>query len=166
MGRLQELYQWGHKTTKEYLAEQNALEQELKEIEPPQTQKGEVLDKLAAFLKDVSTAWKNADEDLNLNLSLTFATRGCLSMYCSGDPDRGQGIKTDFYVEVSTSLTDKGSDVFNRRYLHQTRSKLTPSQKEEVVQTVLAGRSLRTVAREYGVSHETIRHIAKTWVTG
>ena len=59
--RLQELYQWGHKSKADYIAERNALERELQTIEPPSGQ--DVLtEKLATFLKDVASAWKEGRE--------------------------------------------------------------------------------------------------------
>jgi hypothetical protein len=56
--RLKDLYQWGHKSKEEYLAEYNSLRQELEVPEP--TSGAQNLDKLAQFLKNVALAWKEA----------------------------------------------------------------------------------------------------------
>jgi DNA invertase Pin-like site-specific DNA recombinase len=59
--RLEDLYQWGHKSKQEYLAEYNSLRQELELLEP--TPGAQNLDKLAQFLKNVALAWKEANQE-------------------------------------------------------------------------------------------------------
>jgi DNA-binding NarL/FixJ family response regulator len=68
----------------------------------------------------------------------------------------------DFPVNVQPTLPRKRSNWSNdSRYMYQSRSWLTNEQIAEVLQAVAGGQSLRRVAKEFGVSHETIRAIIK-----
>ena len=59
--RIKELYEWGHKSKEEYWAGYYAIEQELQSLSPRQDERGD-LDRLAAFLKDISLAWEQANQ--------------------------------------------------------------------------------------------------------
>ena len=61
VARLQELYQWGHKSREEYLREHEELEREIGSLQPQEGQ-GAVLKKLATFLENVAQAWLDASE--------------------------------------------------------------------------------------------------------
>ena len=43
------------------------------------------------------------------------------------------------------------------RYMYQSRVRLTHNQVKELSKAHKAGRSLRSLARQYDVSHETVR---------
>ena len=59
--RAKELYEWGHKSKKEYLADYNAIQTQLQSLTPAKDQ-ARGLERLALFLKDISEAWKQADQ--------------------------------------------------------------------------------------------------------
>jgi site-specific DNA recombinase len=59
--RTKELYKWGHITQKEYLADYAEIQSELKELTPV-TDEEKVLERLASFLKDITTAWDYATQ--------------------------------------------------------------------------------------------------------
>ncbi|GAI37142.1 unnamed protein product, partial [marine sediment metagenome] len=60
--RLEELYEWGHKTKEEYLADHAAIQRELQELIPVKD-KGKELERLASFLKDITLAWEQATQE-------------------------------------------------------------------------------------------------------
>ena len=82
-------------------------------------------------------------------------------MYCSGDPDRSRSIKTDFSVDVLPPLPRRLHNGANRRYLYQSRIRLTEGQLNEIIEKSAQGFSLREIGREYGVSHEAVRSVLK-----
>ena len=59
--RVKELYEWGHKSKEEYWADYNMIQAQLQSLAPAKDQ-GKSLEKLALFLKDISEAWKQAEE--------------------------------------------------------------------------------------------------------
>ena len=59
--RAKELYEWGHKSKEEYWADYNMIQQQLQSLAPAKDQ-ARGLERLALFLKDISEAWKQADE--------------------------------------------------------------------------------------------------------
>lgn len=61
MQRLKNLHKWGHLTEKEYLADHAEIERELKALAPVKTE-GKVLESLASFLRDIASAWEQADQ--------------------------------------------------------------------------------------------------------
>jgi hypothetical protein len=61
--RIKELYEWGHKTKEQYLADYVDIQRELQQLPPDQPHEGEVLEKIASFLKDVSVAWEQATQE-------------------------------------------------------------------------------------------------------
>lgn len=79
----------------------------------------------------------------------------------SGDPERAPGIRADFAVNVEPTLPGQRSSAANnnRYYMYQSRSRLNNEQIDDVLQAIADGRSLRSVAKEFGVSHETVRVI-------
>ena len=83
-------------------------------------------------------------------------------MYCSGDPDRIRTVKTDFSVNIEPPVPLRRHKATGSRYLYQSRTKLRGDQIEKIRQFRDAGYSLRRLAREYGVSHETIRNALHT----
>ncbi len=58
---MKELYEWGHKSKEEYWADYNTIQIQLQSLAPAKDQ-GKSLGRLASFLKDVSLAWKQSDE--------------------------------------------------------------------------------------------------------
>ena len=60
--RLKEMYKWGDKSRDQYLAESREIEEELSSIERP-AHNEDVISKLAQFLKDMSSGWREADQD-------------------------------------------------------------------------------------------------------
>ena len=60
--KIKELYEWGHKTKEEYLTDYAEIQKELKAL-VPQEDKKEVLEKLALFLKDITLAWEQANQE-------------------------------------------------------------------------------------------------------
>ncbi len=79
-------------------------------------------------------------------------------MYCSGDPDRIRGVMQDF------------ANAWYPVYAPYQVYASPPSQTNSRLPSVLHGElierrkthSLRQLAREYGVSHETIRNALHT----
>lgn len=60
--RIKDLYGWGHVTRKEYLTDYTAIRRDLQQVTPIQP-KVNVLERLAAFLKDIVLAWKDASQE-------------------------------------------------------------------------------------------------------
>ena len=71
MKRVRELYEWGHKTKEEYLADYTAMRNELRKVIPTKP-KVDVLEKLAAFLKDITLAWQQASQEFKNRLANTL----------------------------------------------------------------------------------------------
>ena len=59
--RVKELYEWGHKSKEEYWVDYNLIQTQLQSLAPAKDQ-GKSLERLALFLKDISLAWKESDE--------------------------------------------------------------------------------------------------------
>jgi DNA invertase Pin-like site-specific DNA recombinase len=59
--RAKELYEWGHKSKEEYWAGYNMIQAQLQSLAPAKDQ-ARGLERLALFLKDISEAWKQADQ--------------------------------------------------------------------------------------------------------
>ena len=59
--RVRELYEWGHKSREEYWADYNMIQAQLQSLAPAEDQ-ARGLERLALFLKDISEAWKQADQ--------------------------------------------------------------------------------------------------------
>ena len=83
-------------------------------------------------------------------------------MYCSSGPDRIPTVKTDFSVNIEPPVPLKRHEATGSRYLYQSRAKLRDDQIEKIRRCRDVGYSLRKLAREYGVSHETIRKAVET----
>ena len=81
----------------------------------------------------------------------------CQEKSLAGDPDRIRTVKTDFSVNIEPPVPLRRHEATGSRYLYQSRAKLRDDQIEKIRQFRDAGYSLRRLAREYGVSHETIR---------
>ncbi len=62
LGKIKELYEWGHKTKEEYLADYAAIQTELQQLIPVKD-KGKELERLASFLKDITLAWEQASQE-------------------------------------------------------------------------------------------------------
>ena len=60
--RVQELYQWGHKTKAKYLAEHAALQREIQKATPIEL-KVDLIEKLAEFLKNIVLAWQHSSQE-------------------------------------------------------------------------------------------------------
>ncbi len=59
--RVKELCEWGHKSKEEYWADYNMLQAQLQSLASAEDQ-ARGLERLALFLKDISGAWKQADQ--------------------------------------------------------------------------------------------------------
>ncbi len=59
--RIKKLFTWGDIAEPDYLAQKETIQRELRSLEPPKDQK--VLEQLAAFLKNVSLAWREASQE-------------------------------------------------------------------------------------------------------
>ena len=59
--RVKELYEWGHKSKEEYFADYKMIQTQLQSLTPAKDQ-AKSLERLALFLKDISLAWKQSDE--------------------------------------------------------------------------------------------------------
>ena len=59
--RVKELYEWGHKSKEEYFADYKMIQIQLQSLTPVKDQ-AKSLERLALFLKDISLAWKQSDE--------------------------------------------------------------------------------------------------------
>ncbi len=62
MGRIKELYKWGHMSREQYITDFNEVQSELAKIKPIENDKG-VLKKLANFLGNIANAWKEANQE-------------------------------------------------------------------------------------------------------
>lgn len=71
LSRVKELYEWGHKSRKEYLADYASIRHKLQELTPTDA-RPQVLERLASFLKDVAAAWERATQEQKNKLA------GCL----------------------------------------------------------------------------------------
>jgi len=60
--RIKKLYSWGDLKEEQYLKEKDDITKQLQLLTPPE-EKSKVLDQLAEFLRNVSKAWKEADQD-------------------------------------------------------------------------------------------------------
>ncbi|MFC1994468.1 recombinase family protein [Chloroflexota bacterium] len=69
--RVKELYEWGHKTKEEYLADCSEIRHELQKILPEKLNV-DVLVKLADFLRDIRSAWKQASQEARNRLATTL----------------------------------------------------------------------------------------------
>ncbi len=113
--RLQEMYEWGHKSREDYLTEYMPIQRELDSLRPIDG-KEESLDRLALFLSNVASAWDAATPEQRNKLARTLfdevivedtkvvAVRPrpelepffklnleCQTVNIAGDPDRNQG---------------------------------------------------------------------------
>lgn len=60
--RIKDLYELGHKSRQEYLADYAAIQRELEAL-PDATADSEELEKLASFLEDITLAWEDATQE-------------------------------------------------------------------------------------------------------
>ena len=60
--KIKELYQWGHMSKDEYLADYSEIQKELKILTMPDD-KGKTLEKLAHFLANVAEVWKEETQE-------------------------------------------------------------------------------------------------------
>ncbi len=69
--RLRDLYKWGDMTREEYLSESRDIDEQLMSIERPASDQA-TLRKLAQFLEDVSSGWREADPERRNKLTRTL----------------------------------------------------------------------------------------------
>ena len=69
--RLKDLYKWGDKTRRGYMAESNELEQALRLL--PRTDHDEAVTRLADFLQDVVSVWGGGDPEASEQAGESFA---------------------------------------------------------------------------------------------
>ncbi len=69
--RLQELYEWGHKTREQYLREYESVKAEIAKMTPTD-ERGRELGRLAEFLGSVATAWDAATQEQRNKLARTL----------------------------------------------------------------------------------------------
>ena len=63
LDRLKDLYKWGDKTKGEYQREADEILEELQILQIAPVDDSAAMDKLAQFLRDVSSAWQEADQE-------------------------------------------------------------------------------------------------------
>ena len=63
LDRLKDLYKWGDKTKSEYQRETDEILEELQMLRAAPVDDSAAMDKLAEFLRDVSSAWRVADQE-------------------------------------------------------------------------------------------------------
>ena len=63
LDRLKDLYKWGDKTKGEYQRETDEILEELQMLQTTPADDAAAMEKLAEFLRDVSSAWKEADQE-------------------------------------------------------------------------------------------------------
>jgi hypothetical protein len=61
LNRIKEMYEWGHKSREEYLADYTAIQHKLQELTPADV-RSQALDRLASFLRDITAAWEHATQ--------------------------------------------------------------------------------------------------------
>jgi len=71
--RIEELYQWGHKTKEKYFVEYAALQREI-QLATTTEPKVDILEKLAKFLKDIVLAWQQASQEQRNRLASALMT--------------------------------------------------------------------------------------------
>ena len=59
---MKELYEWGHKSREEYLADYTAIHHKLPELTPTDV-RPRALERLASLLKDIAAAWEQATQE-------------------------------------------------------------------------------------------------------
>ena len=69
--RLQEMYEWGHKTKEQYLVEYEAIQRDLRSLQLAED-RGNELERLAMFLDSVMVAWDEASQKQRNKLSRTL----------------------------------------------------------------------------------------------
>ena len=60
--KIKQLYEWGHKTKDEYLSDYAQIQKELKTLKPVNND-GDIQEKLASFLKNITLAWEQANQE-------------------------------------------------------------------------------------------------------
>jgi site-specific DNA recombinase len=71
LNRVKELYEWGHKSREEYKTDYAAIYHKLQELTSADA-RPQALERLASFLKDIASAWEQADREQRNKLA------GCL----------------------------------------------------------------------------------------
>ena len=66
---MKELYEWGHKTKAEYLADYAAIKRDLQQLPSALPADRQILEKLALFLKDITVAWERASQEARNSLA-------------------------------------------------------------------------------------------------
>ncbi len=69
--KLTELYEWGHKSREEYLADYEEVQRELRQLAPVED-KSHQLERLAQFLSNVAAAWDEANQEQRNKLAKTL----------------------------------------------------------------------------------------------
>ena len=176
--RLQELYRWGHISKEEYLTDYEESQHELEKLSPVED-KNKLLERLAQFLANVTDAWDEASQEQRNKLARCLFQEVWIKdrevVAVKPQPE----IKPFFDLNYE-AMEEKLSQNFGKwrprgdlnrhvqyiAYLLEvvcpyqmpiiSRCKLSPD-----LWPKLAGRhrtqSLRGLAKEYGVSHESVR---------
>jgi len=178
--RIKELYKWDHIGKQEYLVEYANIQKELGAL-TAREDKGKMLDKLAHFLSNVADAWKEASQEQRNKLANTLFEEVWI------EHNRVTGVKPKeelrplfqlSYEQHLKSITRQPESlrgrtcyffinifpVFGPVYLTAVpsgRCKLPASLCPELAEQHKT-HSLRQLAEEYSVSHETIRRILVT----
>lgn len=66
---MKELYEWGHKTKEEYLTDYAAIKRDLQQVPSALPSDGQILGKLALFLKDIAIAWERVSQETRNSLA-------------------------------------------------------------------------------------------------
>lgn len=155
---------------------------------PDEQETGEVVGcRLASFLADVSEAWTAARPDERNQIARELFTRVIvlnrtavavtpkpqlrpffLSIAVNDPGIVGYGGSDGLWSSgnplPSDSIVIRTPPVAQRYQAKRVR-KVSEADRENIVATVLTGKSLREVAAEHGVSHEFVRQIARSTVS-
>ena len=168
------------RTRREYLSDHAAIQRELRQVQPPDHQPV-VLEKLALFLGDVATAWDAAtQEQRNRLASILFEAvwiKDTRVTAVTPTPEFKPFFDLQYegmsqYVLRWRPRGDSGSEV---RYTAYDITALCPQIKPAAVSRSRIPRSawpepsehnqtktLRELAKDYGVSHEAVRRALKS----
>ena len=171
--RVKELYEWGHKSKEEYWADYSEIRKELDSLSPKNSDNAE-LERLATFLNDISLAWQQADEhQRNILAKQLFEVIWIKNQKVLAVTPRPE-FKPFFdlqYEGLSNGILQWRPRWGSRSYLQYLGEGLFPVVSEIAVNNKFKipqnlwpeiseqrnSRILRQLAKQYGVSHETVR---------
>ena len=178
--RAQDLYKWGHISREEYLAESFEIRKDLGQIKAFDP-KGNGLDVLAAFLKDLALAWNKSSQEQKNNLANclfeTVWTQDKKVVAVTPRPEFTPFFDLQYdglsrYMLQMRPRGALGSEVQNAAYLTEvlcpeiadincSRWRIPPRVWGKLVKERNEKTSLRNIAKEYGASHEAVKRVLR-----